>query len=1026
MAQVINTNIASLNSQRQLNKSQSVMQTSMARLSSGLRINSAKDDAAGLAISDRMTSQIRGLNQAVRNANDGISLSQTAEGALGEVTNILQRMRELSLQSANATNSATDRAALQNEVSQLNEELTRIGDTTSFNGKKILDGSMQNASFQVGAEANQSISVSISDARSSGLGQNVVTTDNSENGIGRATFNSQVGSSGKDVGKLSSAAASSYAAQSNGYTAQTLTIRDAQGGVVEGGSVAVRANDQMSTVIDRLNKVEGLTATGSTSVKLTDYVGSNSSSLAFNISSGGTSETLSLNGVNSGSSQEDVFNALKNAINGNAALNAAGVVAGVDDSGSLVIRNDTGADLGLEINTGTASDAALNVYGSDPDNTVRALTSDVSGATAQTDSVRVGGQLNLTLANGYTVESSLAGTDAAGGLFEGAANSAATATNAAVGIGDVVNGEDLRNAVVSGGTTVGVAQAANTTVAAVGGNNYQAQTLKIRDTNGTVIDGGTITVSADDTAKSIVSSLNALEGVTANGSNQAVISNYTTDAANTDPITLDVNGTTLTAAGVTAATTDDTAVFKAMRDAVNQNSTLQNAGISAEIDKSGNLVLSNNTGDDLDIALGGTTVGNSTTTIDVTGLDPAATSITLTSAVGAGNDTTTVGGRFEVALPENFTIESSLAKATGLFNAGADTAVDALVTSSNFGNNVAEQSLTIAGNTTASVSVARNDSAKEIASKINAVSDTTGVTAEAKTRAKISDINVEGTVGFSLYGDNSEAVSISAAVTGKGSLNDMTALANAINEKTGQTGIAATLNNSKNAITLESASGADIVISDFTNTGGNVPTADDINGTEATMKVGGLIDSLNTSDGGSLELASTEATTLSFGGSSNAGADSTVIGGTVAFKSASSFNVSSDVNGGNIGLKGGDSSLFATDSGQANASGLTSVEGIDISTADGANNAIGVLDGALSTINTVRSTLGAVQNRFSATISNLQVTSENLSGARSRIRDADFAMETSNLSRAQILQQAGTAMLSQANAASQNVLSLLG
>jgi flagellin len=142
----------------------------MQRLSSGLRINSAKDDAAGLAISDRMTSQIRGLNQAARNANDGISLAQTAEGALQESTNILQRMRELSVQSANDTNTSSDRSSLQAEVSQLISEMDRIATTTQFNGKNLLDGTLGTSSFQVGANANQTISLTIDGARASQLG----------------------------------------------------------------------------------------------------------------------------------------------------------------------------------------------------------------------------------------------------------------------------------------------------------------------------------------------------------------------------------------------------------------------------------------------------------------------------------------------------------------------------------------------------------------------------------------------------------------------------------------------------------------------------------------------------------------------------------------------------------------------------------------------------------------------------------------------------------------------------------------
>lgn len=170
MPQVINTNIMSLNSQRNLNSSQEALQTSLQRLSSGLRINSAKDDAAGLAISERFTSQIKGLNQAVRNANDGISLSQTAEGALAEAGNILQRVRELSVQSANATNSASDRQALQSEVGQLVSELDRIATNTEFNGQKILDGTFGSAIFQVGANANQTIQATTNNFRTGQYG----------------------------------------------------------------------------------------------------------------------------------------------------------------------------------------------------------------------------------------------------------------------------------------------------------------------------------------------------------------------------------------------------------------------------------------------------------------------------------------------------------------------------------------------------------------------------------------------------------------------------------------------------------------------------------------------------------------------------------------------------------------------------------------------------------------------------------------------------------------------------------------
>ncbi len=179
MAAIINTNVIALNAQRNLNSSQNALATTLQRLSSGLRINSAKDDAAGLAISERMTSQIRGLNQAVRNANDGISMSQTAEGALGEIGNNLQRIRELAVQSGNASNSVSDRTALNNEVQQLKAEIDRVASTTAFNGIKLLDGTFTNQAFQVGANVGETITISgLVNAQSASLGTSTTTTAN--------------------------------------------------------------------------------------------------------------------------------------------------------------------------------------------------------------------------------------------------------------------------------------------------------------------------------------------------------------------------------------------------------------------------------------------------------------------------------------------------------------------------------------------------------------------------------------------------------------------------------------------------------------------------------------------------------------------------------------------------------------------------------------------------------------------------------------------------------------------------------
>lgn len=175
MAQVINTNVASLNTQRALNRSQGAMNVALARLSSGLRVNSAKDDAAGLAISERFTTQIRGYNQAVRNANDGISLAQTAEGTLQEVVNGLQRIREIAIQAINATNSQADRSSLNQEVTQLQEEITRVA-STKFNGAAVVGSGATSYAFQVGPNAGDTVTVSTTNVMSTTTGYGSVVS----------------------------------------------------------------------------------------------------------------------------------------------------------------------------------------------------------------------------------------------------------------------------------------------------------------------------------------------------------------------------------------------------------------------------------------------------------------------------------------------------------------------------------------------------------------------------------------------------------------------------------------------------------------------------------------------------------------------------------------------------------------------------------------------------------------------------------------------------------------------------------
>ena len=309
MAAIINTNIQSLNAQRSLGASQNSLATSMQRLSSGLRINSAKDDAAGLAISERFTTQIRGLNQAARNANDGISLSQTAEGALSEITNNLQRIRELAVQSANATNSASDRTALDQEVQQRIAEIERTATQTSFNGQKILDGTFGTATFQVGANVGETIGISLSTSmRTTAMGQVAQGTSTSETtvtalsgsgtitvGTGTATtiVASTAGSAkGQSVGSAYAKANAINASNVSGLTATATNNIEfgiaATSGTAAGDTYSLRING-----VDIYNAYNQNTSPVLTAQQITDAINAQTSNTGVTAALSGTDLRLS-------------------------------------------------------------------------------------------------------------------------------------------------------------------------------------------------------------------------------------------------------------------------------------------------------------------------------------------------------------------------------------------------------------------------------------------------------------------------------------------------------------------------------------------------------------------------------------------------------------------------------------------------------------------------------------------------------------------------------------------------------------
>jgi flagellin len=774
MAMVINSNIMSLNAQNQLTKSSNELNTSMERLTSGKRINSAADDAAGLAIANRMTSQVRGLDQAVRNANDGISLIQTAEGALEESTNILQRMRELSIQSANGTYSEGNRSTLNAEVKQLVAELDRISETTAFNGQKVLDGSLGSVGLQVGSEANETISFQIQAMDSKSLG---------------------LGSQSSDLaGTELSTTHTAFATGDVKINGQDLKGFDF-------------SSDPLQNLLNDINdNVDGVTASG---YNVFQAGGLGDGQLAdgdtFDITlgsvDGGADVSFTIGGTGiSTNNMEDLVTLINEKTGG-------AVTAGIDDTnGRLTLSNTTGGSITLENFSGTAA-----------------------AATGFTNNDTQNGSLALSSEDGtpITITKGANGDDA---------DLAALGFNAITGAGEILGSQ------VSSGNQIA---------------ELNAGDLKI---NG-------VTISSEDT--------DSLQGKVDN-----------INAAS------DETGVTATIKADVSYSTDYTSVIA--------NVQATSAVLSATLDGS----------------------------LTINGL-------TLSGYTGGAN-------------------------------------------------------------------LAANDTAQQVADKINDVADETGVYANVNDDGFLeltSDSTFvlggadagrlgAGIAAIAIVADNT---TIQAANAGSIKINgveienlDLDSLENTvaeINTKSGDTGVRAAIDENGEL--------------QFTSSSRITFELGQVNG-QATAKVLG-IDGLNGEN------------------------PSSSVDPRIALTSDNDSPISVEVTS-NGALRTGLSNLNTDLGSLATGASLAS---IDISTVAGAQKAIGAIDNALDTINSTRGDLGAVSNRLDFTINNLSSISENVSAARSRVEDADFAKESANLSRAQVLQQAGTAMLAQANAAPQQVLSLL-
>jgi flagellin len=390
----IRSNIASINAQRQLALQSSAREVTIQRTSSGQRINSAKDDAAGLSISSRLTSKVRGYTQAARNTNEAISFALTAEAGLQSSANVLQRIRELTVQAGNSAISRSDRAALSNEVRDLIVEIQGVTDTSRFNNKKLLDGSAQDVNFLIGAKASEGLSVSISSVAPSDLGQRSLDSSRVQ---GTTTISTAIAGS----------ATNTFAG--NGLAAQTLTITSGDSGPITGGDLQLASSataKQIAAAINGRSDLTGVTAQASTTATLSNFT--NLGAVQFTLFGKNTGAVAITGNINSTSN----LGSLAAVINSKSAQ--TGITAAADQSGNLVLTEASGNDIGIKNQGGVG--VGLNSVLFRGADVVLPNGSVVAGATVSfadasgANTIQTGGSVTLNGPADFSVTTTAAGT----------------------------------------------------------------------------------------------------------------------------------------------------------------------------------------------------------------------------------------------------------------------------------------------------------------------------------------------------------------------------------------------------------------------------------------------------------------------------------------------------------------------------------------------------------------------------------------------------------------------------------------
>jgi flagellin len=1064
MPQIINTNIASINAQRNLDKSQSANQQALQRLSSGLRINSAKDDAAGLSISTRFTSQIKGLNVAVRNAGDGIALAQTAEGALGSINDNLQRIRELAVQSANATNSDVDRDALQAEVSQLVDAISTTAEETQFNGRNLLDGSFA-ATFQVGANAGQTLDVSIAELTAEKLGSSQaagVSAQGSNAGLqnGDLIINGTAISPSKsadDTASVDNQTASSIAkvAAVNSHSDETgvkafvnentvsgsemtgaalngtLTLNGIEIEVTTGTDTATN-RASVAQAINAVSDQTGIVATNTDSdalgITLTAADGRNISLGVDNVNDFGTGSLASVASA-TGLAVGAQFNA--NSDTGDFATYEGGYTLVADgDVSDITISGGDGNGNGNLSNSGLTAGSY--------DKGVAQLTTNKVTDSVGGDTINAGESFLYLEGKGVATSiqtSSMTNSlfDLAGGevltLSDGQGN---TATIGSAGTTETVTtlastgfGADTIAAALN--SFSGVAATAETVVIMSGGdlNVHSAGTvLTIYDTSTAGNELATVTFTGDatnDTSQNIAAQLNA--------SNTGIVATALGTEATADIEIVDTSGNTLSFSLV-ATTVANTSIDLQVVSRTGAQTAMTITSGSGAANSGGvtgvavgyvkDVEVDNNKVGEFSLTSNKAISGTSLATVSHLG-----TISTLLATNGAQSSTVTGGAAVidiasvndgDVALTQPLTgLGDGDLVLNGVNIKGAEASSDTASSIQDSTGGVIKSSV-------------KEASGIAVAAAINNVSEKTGVSATANetvvvggTGASFNDGSTTADGSFiagdsgKLYINGVDIGAVSLLDDGTGKIDEGRTRQSAIdliNTKASQTGVTAEDNGE--SITLRAADGRNVSVAIDNDKANNTGEGNTFG---AQIGLDSAIDGIGEADIGT----GTSSNTTGERGTQAEGDVYETTYSQVTLRSASEINISGGTNGADelaaLGLSagkfgGGEDGQFLTD--------------IDVSTFEGATNALTAIDNAIGQVASQRADLGATQNRLESTVSGLQVTSENLNAANSRIQDADFAAETAELQRTNVLQQAGISILAQANASGQQVLSLLG